>query len=205
MNHFFLSKKKIKMKKINPVFFSSVIFILLFTGSLNAQQSAGISANAANTKQTSTTALTSDSDGAKDNSSKATAKEMKAKLKEAKISSRINSHIAANFKNVSGLHIYAAEKGGMLAKFALGDKKVRVAYDKNGIWIYTIINCAEKDLPDDVKQLVYGAFTGFDITLVLQISQGDITCYKIFLEDCKNQKQIFVYNNEITIDKVFVK
>jgi len=193
------------MKKINVFFVSGVIFTLLFTTRLNAQQPESISSATTKTKQLTDMAVIGDTPGVNDNSSKATAKEMKAKLNAAKISTKVNNHIAAHFKNVSGLQIINSEQGTMVAKFAMSGKVARVLYDAKGNWVYTIINCTENDLPENVKQLVYASYKGFTITLVQELSQGTITCYKIFLEDCRNLKEIFVYNDEITVDKEFVK
>ena len=78
-------------------------------------------------------------------------------------------------------------------------------YDKKGNWLYTIINYQEDDLPKDVKNLVNDMFKGFSISLVQELSQGDITCYKVFLENCRNVEHVIVYNDEVVSVQEFAR
>lgn len=182
------------MKKIN--FVCGIIFILAFTSNSNAQQSISLKKPATNPADaTPFYANTPD-------------KEItagKSTVTETRADNKVSRYVAGHFKNISGLRISNLKEGAIVAEFSMAGKAARVVCDKKGNRIYTIITYSENELPAEVKQLVHDEFKGFSITLVQEISQREVNCYKIFLEDRSSLKEVFVYNGEITIDKELVK
>jgi hypothetical protein len=126
-------------------------------------------------------------------------KEKKAELKAAKTNLRINNYMAKNFKEISDLK-WSTEEKVIIARFSMKEKSARVIYDKRGHWLYSIITYHEDQLPAAVKSLVKNTYEDFDITLVQEISQGNIReIYKVFLESPGRLKQVLVYEGDITV------
>jgi hypothetical protein len=92
-----------------------------------------------------------------------------------------------------------------VAKFALQNKAVKVLFNNKGNWTYTILTYYEDELPANVKNLVNNAYAGFDITLVQEIHQQNVTCYKVSIENCRNFKQVLVSDDNIALYEEFVK
>jgi thioredoxin-related protein len=194
------------MKKINSIVAGLVIFTLACTNNSNAQNGKDFSlTNSSGTKQAAGFVVAENAASAKTIIDKPTVKQLKARLREAKINSKVTSYVNNNFKDVSGLQIFMQDNEPILAKFTVRNKSARILYDKNGNWVYTIINYKEDDLPAAVKNLVKSSYKDFSIAFVQELNQGDITCYKVFLENCRSYKQILVHNDEITVFQEFEK
>ena len=195
------------MKKINSSLVCLVIFTLAYTNNSTAQAGKDVSlTNSSGTKQGVNFSDPANALSAKTNAGKPTVKQVKARVWEAKINSKVASHVSNNFKDVEGLQIFNANNEPILAKFTMHNKSARVLYDKNGNWVHTVLNYKEDDLPAAVKSLVNNSFKDFSITLVQEISEGDITCcYKVLLESNTSFKEVLVYNGEITTYKEFEK
>ena len=131
-----------------------------------------------------------------------TAKELKAKLRTAKINQKVASYVNDHFPAVSGLKVYQ-DNGVLVSKFMMNDRSVRTVFDAKGNWMYTIINGTEKDLAASDRRLVNNQYKAYSVTLVQEIRQADIICYKVFLEKSTKSTIIFVYEGEITVDKEF--
>ncbi len=132
-------------------------------------------------------------------------KAMKANLKAEKINLRVNKNLQKNYKDASGVDV-SHESRAIVARFKTSDDKAaRVVYNKNGGWLYTIFTYNEDKLPTTVKDMVVAAYPNFNITLVQEIKQGDITIHKVFLEDCTSFKQVLVHNDELTLYEDFKK
>ncbi len=131
-------------------------------------------------------------------------KEMKANLKAAKANLKVTNYLDKNFKNVSGLKWNSEEKV-IVATFKMNDKSARVVYNKKGNWLFTITTYNEAQMPQDIRLLVKANYGGYSISMVQEVSQGDVTLYKVHLEDCSSIKQILVRNNEITVYEEFAK
>ena len=131
-------------------------------------------------------------------------KEMKANLKAAKANLKVTNYLEKNYKNVSGLKWNSEEKV-IVATFKMNDKSARVVYNKKGNWLFTITTYNEAQMPQDIRLLVKANYGGYSISMVQEVSQGDVTLYKVHLEDCSSIKQILVRNNEITVYEEFAK
>ena len=182
------------MKKIN--FVCGIIFMLAFTSNSNAQEDISLKNPAPKPVDAIPFYATTANQASAAN---------KSTVNETRADNKVSRYVAGHFKNISGLRISNLKEGAIVAEFSMAGKTARVVCDKKGISIYTIITYSENELPADVKQLVHDEFKGFAITLVQEISQREVNCYKIFLEDCTRLKEVFVYNGEITIDKELVK
>jgi len=130
-------------------------------------------------------------------------KELKAKLRAAKINRKVVDYVDDHFTPVSGLNVYP-DNGVLVSKFMMNDRSVRIVFDAKGNWMYTIINGGEKDLMKSDRRLVNKHFKDFSITLVQEIRQDDISCYKIFLEKNTMTVIIFVYDGKIIPDSEFI-
>jgi hypothetical protein len=200
------SKKLKKMKKINSVFACMVIFTMAYTNNSNAQGGKDFNlANASETRQAASVAVPENALSSTNVIDKPTVKQLKAQLKEAKINSRVISYVNNNFKDVSKLRIFMQDNEPVMARFTMHNKSARIQFDKKGNWIYSIIDYQEDDLPAAVKSLVRDSYKDFSITLVQELIQGGITCYKVFLENCRSYKQILVNNDEMVVYKEFEK
>jgi hypothetical protein len=196
------------MKKINLVLACGVIFTLASSINLSAQDGKDFAlTNASGTKQTVNLSFPENAHSTKIINDKKDVKELKARLREAKANNKVTGYVNNHFKDVSDLQIFGATATSelILAKFTMYKKSARAVYDKKGNWLYTIINYQEDDLPGNVKSLVNSRFKEYSITLVQEISEGDITFYKVFLENCRNAKQVLVYNDEVTVFLDYVK
>jgi len=194
------------MKKIIIVFVSGVLYASLITNQVNAQRASD--ASFVDPKIINS----GSSDGGKkiaentaiDPGDKSAIKEMEANLKAAKVNLKVTAHVNKNFKNISGLSWNTEEKV-IVATFKMNEKPTRVVYDKKGHWLYTITTFREDQMPGEIRSLVKEAYSGYTISLVHEISQGDITLYSVQLEDCTSYKQVLVYQGEITVYKEFEK
>ena len=185
---------------------SGVLFTSLITSYATAQKATDISFAASKTGNKSglgeseKTAVSN----AIVNNDETALKEMKANLKVAKANLKVTNHHEKNYKNVSGLKWNSEEKV-IVATFKMNDKSARVVYNKRGNWLFTIITYNEAQMPQDIRSLVKANYGGYSISMVQEISQGDVTLYKVHLEDCNSLKQILVHNNEITVYEEFTK
>ncbi|MEP7108540.1 MAG: hypothetical protein ABI760_11170 [Ferruginibacter sp.] len=194
------------MKKIIMFLATAALYTSLITGNATAQRSTSTSLPAL--ENGNTTGSTEDKKTAVGNVAdpvdKTAIKEMESNLKAAKANLKVSNHLSKTFKNVSGL-IWSTEEKVIIATFKMNEKSARVVYDKKGHWLYTIINYQEDQMPRDVRSLVKQNYDGFNISLVQEVSQGDITLYKVHLEDNTKYKRILVCNGEITEFEEFRK
>lgn len=194
------------MKKINLVIVYGVLFTLIASNCLNAQDGKDLSKTVFPVPELSKSSAGSLNNGkAENDSTELSDNKLKADLKEAKISRKITGYVSNHFKDISGLKIYSNTDGSFLALFIMQKRPARVMYDKNGNWKYTIINCQEVDLPQNVKDLLNNNYIGYSISLVQEISQGELSFYKVYLENCKSFKQVLVSGDEIIIYNEFEK
>lgn len=185
------------------IMFTGVLYTSLFTGSATAQSTADVSFSAEKIDKKTNSAET-DKPGAITPADKTSVKELDANLKAAKVNMKVTSHLNRNFKNVSDL-TWNTEEKVIVARFKLDEKTGRVVYDKKGHWLYSVITFQEEQMPQNIRSLVRNSYNGFTISLVQEISQGDITLYKVYLENPTSLKHILVYDNEITPYEDFTK
>lgn len=190
------------MKKLILMIVSGVVYTSLMTGSATAQKAINASfgtpsASTSNDKTIDATAVNP--------TDKTAVKEMKANLKAAKANLKVTNDLEKNFKGATNMTSYSEDKV-IVAKFNMGEKSARVVYDKRGNWLYSVITYFEAQLPADIKAQVRAEYRDFNITMVQEISQGNISgLYKVFLENDTQLKQVLVYNNEITVYEDFNK
>jgi len=191
------------MKKLIMILVSGVIYTSLLTGYATAQKATNAAFPAPAVANTA--AASEDEKSTVDPTDKVAFKEMKARLKAAKINLKITNDLEKNFKNVSNLRWHSEEKV-TVAHFNMGEKSARVVYDKKGNWLFSVITYYKEQLPKDIAAMVEANYGGFDITLVQEISQGSVAgLYKIFLETRTRQVQLLIYNDEITVYGDFKK
>lgn len=126
----------------------------------------------------------------------ANVKELEANLKTAKVNLKLRNHLSQHFTSLSGLRFHD-EKNFIIARFNSGEKSSRVVYDEKGNWLYSVTTYAADLLPDNIRTLVNRSYGKYTITLVQEVSQGEVNLHKIFLEDAKTLKHILVSNDEI--------
>lgn len=194
------------MKKIIMVLVCGVLYTSLTTSPANAQKASDIAFADATVAKKSSLAeaekkVAANAVSPEDETSK---KEKKANLRAAKANLKVTNHFNKNFKDVSDL-TWSDEEKATVATFKINEKSARIVYDKRGNWLYSIINYQEDQMPANIRSLVKSAYKGFSISLVQEVSQNDITLYKIHLEDCNSLKQILVYNDEITVYEDYTK
>lgn len=114
---------------------------------------------------------------------------------------RANSKALHNFKSAFKGEQDAkwfVEPGVMVAKFTKDDIQTSVVYDKKGRWIHTMEIYHENKMPRDIRSLVKRSiYFDYDIILVQQIEEGDMTFYVVHLQNGKKYKEVSVVDGEI--------
>lgn len=195
-----------KMKKIIMLLLSGVVYASCFTNNAAAQKATHISFPHPKTVNTGADeGIKADANNnVLDPVDKATIKAIKADLRAAKANLKITKDLNKNFTDVSDL-AFNSEGKIIVATFKMKNKSARVVYDKKGNQLYTIINYQEDQLAENIRSLVMANYKSFAITLVQEVTQGNVHLYKVFLEDSKRLKQILVCDNEIIVYRDFSK
>ncbi|MDO9374394.1 MAG: hypothetical protein Q7T76_08245 [Ferruginibacter sp.] len=183
------------MKKITMMFVSAVTIASLVTTQTNAQEATDATYAINFTPSKKPGNAGEGKYNLADN--QATVKELTANLKSAKINLKVTNYVTRNFSNVSDLR-FQTEKNLIIARFNTGAKSSRVVYDDKGNWLYSITNYSAEHLPNNIRSLVNRSYGKYTITMVQEVSQGDVNLHKIHLEDARTIKHILVNNDEIT-------
>ncbi len=187
------------MKKLISVLVSGVLFTSLFTSYAIAQQANNISFSKLKTENNfSPQPLVQKPSETTDRVTKAKLKLMKANKKAAKAELKATTNFNKTFSNTDDLQWYVEDKI-IMASFK-SDKSERhscVVYDKKGNWVYTILNYSEDKLPASIRADIHKQYKCYSISLVQEISQGDIHVIKVLLNDGSTIKNILVYENEL--------
>ncbi len=126
-----------------------------------------------------------------------TSSKAKSMAKLSKATSRAESNFQHTFKNESAEKWFVGPKV-ITAIFKKEDMLTTVVYDKKGRWLHTIKVYHENKMPYDVKSLIENSsYSDYDITLVKQIEENDVTFYVIDLKNNKKIKEVSVYNGDI--------
>jgi len=88
--------------------------------------------------------------------------------------SNVNKEVAhafeTSFKNAVNQRWYRIDKNYMV-KFILDDQKNTALFKKNGALIYHISYGFEKDLPDDIRDMVKSSYALYTITRAVKVNQ----------------------------------
>ncbi len=122
----------------------------------------------------------------------------------SKANSKAQNNFRKNFADGPDVKWFT-EKETISASMNRDNKHTTVVYDKKGRWLRTMSNYDESKLPKDVRRTVKSVYYDYNITLVQEIKEGQITFYVIHLEDKTSYKQVAVYEGEITILNEFNK
>ncbi|MEO6537164.1 MAG: hypothetical protein ABIT07_05415 [Ferruginibacter sp.] len=186
------------MKKIISVIVSGVLITSLFTNFAAAQQGNDFSYSGKNAGKSflpqiaELTPVPDNTSG----TSKADLKLMKANMKAAKAELKATTNFNRVYKNAPDVK-WVVEEKALVGFFNQDDKRSMVAYNKKGNWMYTIVNYSADKLSATTRNMIQEAFKHFKITLVQEISQGDVTVLEIHLQLEDEYKNILVYEGEI--------
>jgi hypothetical protein len=131
-------------------------------------------------------------------------KTSKANLKTIKASFKASENFKRNFKNV-GDEKWQVDEKAIVAFFIKDDVKTNVVYNKNGSWIHTLTYYHEEKMPTDIKQIIERDFPDDDITLAVDIKEGDMNFYIVQLENKTTYKKVSVYNGETNVFEILKK
>ena len=94
---------------------------------------------------------------------------------------------------------------GYVAEYEAGPVKGRFVYNQKGDWSYSILTYGEKQLPEDVRQLVRSHYYDYGITWVKEVNEDDAVVYVVHLEDEATWKEVAVQDGEIRVLKAMYK
>ncbi len=108
----------------------------------------------------------------------------------------INAKALKDFKSrFSGDATWFTAKYGIVSYFTQDGYTNRIYYDKNGHWVYSLLNYGENKLDRDVRKAVKINFYDQNITLVKELQTPSGLAYIITLED-KTSIKLLKINRE---------
>jgi hypothetical protein len=105
---------------------------------------------------------------------------------------------AKSFKNVTGEKWYRVSDGYM-ATFIDKGIETKVAYDKKGVFHWTLRTMNETQLPADIRGLVKSKYYDFKILVAYEITHESDPVYIFKIEDSTTLKMIRVADGEIEV------
>lgn len=113
------------------------------------------------------------------------------------------SNFKSSYKDESSVK-WSFEPNAMVATFTKDGIQTMVIYSNKGRWIHTIQNYKESKLPQDVRSLMMDSeFSNYNIELVQQVNEGNITFYFLHLISGRKYKEVAVYDGSINVIKEF--
>ena len=111
------------------------------------------------------------------------------------------------FKDPANVRWYNLHGTGFITKFEQPGIACRVAYSKQGQWVYTIRSYHEKQLPHDIRQLVKSTYYDFAITGIDEVEQYNLsnTVYIVYLEDDAGYTIVRVCDGEMQVVEHLIK
>lgn len=194
------------MKKILSVLLSATIYCIALLNTANAQQTLAIASipvkpafvkTAFNEEKISVYKNS-------DNFDKANVKGSKADLKAAKANFKALKNFQKQFKDPAQVS-WINYNDVIMARFKSNDVETSVAYNKQGAWLHTISYLDQNKIPQKIKSEVEYAYPDYNISGASEITEGVITFYLVYIENCTSIKQISVVNDEMGVYKEFKK
>lgn len=193
------------MKKIITVFLGGIIISLTITNNATAQNAdkglafAAIKNNPAlisyvNENNVADSPSTEESLKSAEKNLKAS----KANFKALKATNRASENFKKLFKNSPDAS-WSFGKDAIVARFHNDEVKTTVIYSKKGSWIHTLCYYPAHQTPENVRTVIQTAFPDDDITLAVQVKEGDLEFYIVNLESKTMYKRVSVYNGETNV------
>lgn len=101
------------------------------------------------------------------------------------IPERVDEAFKTTFQNAEDPVWYQANKN-YLVKFLDNDMKNNALFRKNGQLVYQISYGFEKDIPEEVFNLVSNRYKDYDVTVAFNVKQDERNIWIVNLEDEKN-------------------
>jgi len=120
------------------------------------------------------------------------------------LNEKAEKHFRRDFRNVSNER-WIQKEDGYRVKFAGGNVKYMVDYDKRGNWVSTISNYSEEQLDSHIADAVKTAFLGYAIVYVTEIKKGKRTVYLVKIDNQKMLKTVRVVNGEMDVFESYIK
>jgi hypothetical protein len=133
-----------------------------------------------------------------------TTKELRKAARETKQFARTTKLFARDFENASNVQ-WSSSNNGHTASFTKNDIKTIAWYSKGGKLQYTMLTYGADKLPAAEQEVIKSEYGDYDITLVNEVHQDDITVYVVHLENKHNFKQVTVCNGATNIYRAYRK
>ena len=122
----------------------------------------------------------------------------------ALLNERAEKNFRRDFRNVYSPK-WIEKEDGYRVKFADGEVKYMVDYNKRGNWVSTISNYNEEQLDSHIANAVKTAFLGYAIVHVTEVKKGKTTVYLVKIDNQKLLKTVRVVNGEIDVFESYIK
>jgi hypothetical protein len=109
------------------------------------------------------------------------------------------------YKNAANVQWHNSPEGYKVVNFTEGETTMKSVYNRRGKWQYTIRFCNEKDISEEVKNLVIDFYRGYTINRVLEIARYDKTVTLIYLENAIYLKTARITDGEIETVEEYIK
>lgn len=115
----------------------------------------------------------------------------------AAINAKALKYFQKLFPNVQDETWIVCKDGGIIARFAEDSIKTTVAYNKRGLWQYTLRYYNEKNLSKDIWKIVKSSYCDYNIEGAIQVIYQGNNIYIVYIQNEKNQKAIRVCNDDV--------
>jgi hypothetical protein len=133
-----------------------------------------------------------------------TAKEMRRAERETRQLARTTKAFDRDFANASNVQ-WSSGSNGRTASFTKDNVRTIAWYSKGGNLQYTMLTYGADKLPAAEQQVIESEYGNYDITLVNEVHQNDITVYVVHLENKRNIKLVTVCNGATNIYREYSK
>ncbi|HTQ64684.1 MAG TPA: hypothetical protein VMI12_07795 [Puia sp.] len=116
-----------------------------------------------------------------------------------KVSNEVSKAFRSTFPDAEKAVWYKASEN-YLVRFMTNDQTNRALFEKNGMLVYHILYGNESNLPDNIHKMVKSNYSGYDITMVIYVSQDERNVWVINVEN--SQKLIILRSEDGELEKV---
>lgn len=113
------------------------------------------------------------------------------------ISIRAVRHFTETYPDVQDERWYII-KDGFMAKFRRDSTHIRIDYNRNGKWLYTIRYLFEKQLPREVRRLIRSNWLDHQISSAEEVQVDKQFIYLVHIHEGNDWKIIRVIDGEMT-------